>query len=56
MTAYPAGNVERLFNEGTLPRGVCRVKETNEAGDKRWWVTSIGPVARQRWLIEEPGG
>lgn len=59
-TALPGGNVERLFNEGTLPRGVCggvvEVKETNEAGDEQGWVTSLGPDARQRRLIEEPGG
>lgn len=42
MTAYPAGNVERLFNEGTLPRGVCRVKETNDKGTSGGGLLALG--------------
>lgn len=45
--------MKELFQE------VCvwgEVKETNEAGDEQGWVTSLGPDARQRRLIEEPGG
>lgn len=48
--------MERLFNEGTIPRGVYGVNETNEARDEQWWVTSLGPDARQRRLIEEHEG
>lgn len=47
--------MKELFQEVCVWTGV-EVKETNEAGDEQGWVTSLGPDARQRRLIEEPGG